>query len=274
MRSTTIAAVFVAGFSPVQAMGRSLVGAHLQRRECPDDPTQGTPACNKLMDILTPCSESTTKEDTVACFCVQNVLNLMVECKGEVRECAGGYAFDADHDESIALWREKCDQYLTFTPTTPVLTSLTTVIDVEECTSIVEACLRRDAGVSSCSQSHSANAEEQVSCLCRPSQLWAASRCFVDRTDCAFKMESIALSRVPEYRSCSPSGWVDPGITQTANNSAAITSYHSPTPTPTLSTLSFGPAVTTTQTQSAAIQRWAVVPLLVLVAPLVGFCFR
>jgi hypothetical protein len=136
-------------------------------------------------------------------------------CKGELRECSGGYTSDRYWDESIALWHEKCDPHLTFTPTTPMLTPLSTTLDTDECTSIYDACLQRSAGLSSCSEAYSANITEAVSCLCRPSQLSAASRCFVDRTDCWFRRTDppVTLSTVVEYEYCQPSGWTSP-VTQ------------------------------------------------------------
>ncbi|RYP72287.1 hypothetical protein DL771_004261 [Monosporascus sp. 5C6A] len=160
-------------------------------------------ACKRLNEGLNECNQKTTKEETIACFCVQTVLNALVECKGENRECVKGYYFDSASDDMIALWHDKCSPYLTFTPTTPILTPLSTTMDPDACKSAYDACLRRDDGVKLCAEAYSASPTEVVSCLCQPTHLSVASVCYVDRTKCILT-GTANISTVLEYRYCQP----------------------------------------------------------------------
>jgi hypothetical protein len=122
---------------------------------------------------------------------------------------------DGHYDEDIETWHNECQQYLTFTPTTPVLTSLAYTRDSDKCMSAYDACLQRDAGVKSCDQLYSSrkNITEAVVCLCRPSQISMASRCYLDRTNCGAIWTTVNISTVDEFERCRPTEWLTYGQT-------------------------------------------------------------
>ncbi|RYP56176.1 hypothetical protein DL769_009960 [Monosporascus sp. CRB-8-3] len=146
---------------------------------------------------------STVTEGMAGADSAPQLLNALVECKEENRECVKGYHFDSTSDDMIARWHDNCSPYLTFTPTTPILTPLSTTMDMDGCKSAYDACLRQDDGVKLCAEAYSASPTEVTSCLCQPTHLSVASVCYVDRTKCILT-ETANISTVLEYSYCQP----------------------------------------------------------------------
>ncbi|RYO93929.1 hypothetical protein DL764_007905 [Monosporascus ibericus] len=227
-------------------------------------------ACKRLYGTFNECYQKTTEEEIKACICVQAVLNDFVECKGDSRECGKGYHLDNTWDDMIDLWHDQCSPYFTFTPTTPILTPLSTTMDPDACKSVYGACLRRDVGVKSCSEAYSPSPTEVVSCLCQPTHLLVASVCYVDRTKC-FPTETANISTVLEYSYCQPT-WLSSVAQSTANTTVFPTTQPPTThPPPTQSSISFTRPTVIPTTQSTASEK--LIPSWTLLATFVMTCF-
>ncbi|TKW54844.1 hypothetical protein CTA1_3968 [Colletotrichum tanaceti] len=76
------------------------------------------PNCEKADSIARKCS-NLSKQETIRCFCAQDLLNAYVGCKGEFRQCALGTSFDSASDDRIAQWQDACGPHLPKDITTP-----------------------------------------------------------------------------------------------------------------------------------------------------------
>lgn len=79
MRHPSSLAVLVAVFLPTLIIDRLVAVGQAERCDGDGPPSMDeTPTCKMLMDKLTECSQTTTKQDTIACYCTQNMLDMMV----------------------------------------------------------------------------------------------------------------------------------------------------------------------------------------------------
>lgn len=141
--------------------------------------------------------------------CAREVLTISRSCKAAMRECLLTYNFDSDMDKLISAWHRGCDSHLSSSLTTPLLTPLSTVYNVDDCSSAADACVQRSYGAASCKSAYT-GATESLNCLCQPTQVSLASRCKIDGTKC-FETTSLAISDIWEYKNCRPTGWIELG---------------------------------------------------------------
>jgi hypothetical protein len=99
-----------------------------------------------------------------------------LRCKGEVRQCADSNSFDSGFDDFLSDWHATCDSRISFTATTPAITSLSTTIGLDACESIYEGCARWSQKAGQCTSSYTAPVD-RTSCRCQPSIVSLASVC-------------------------------------------------------------------------------------------------
>jgi hypothetical protein len=124
----------------------------------------------------------------------------LTSCENEMRQCGQNYAFDSSAQAVLANWHSDCDAFITFSPTTPPLTSLTSTFNLQICTALASSCLSFDVEESSCSDSYTAFTDLK-SCICRPSMLSLASECRYDG-NISCKSTTAALSNIVLFRQC------------------------------------------------------------------------
>ncbi|RFN50449.1 hypothetical protein FIE12Z_5313 [Fusarium flagelliforme] len=157
------------------------------------------PNCDKANSIAIKCS-NLSKQDTIDCFCTQELLDAYVGCKGESRQCTLGNSHDSSVDDEIANWQDACGPYLSDDITTPTAPEATKTIDRDTCQSIAESCAQSSQSVTSCSSAYS-NAAEITSCRCQESIVSLASVCKIDGPNsCEGRMA--ITSNIWEFRNC------------------------------------------------------------------------
>lgn len=124
----------------------------------------------------------------------------LASCENEMRQCGQNYAFDSSAQAVLADWHSDCDTFITFSPTTPPLTSLTATFNQQICTALASSCLSFDVESSSCSDSYTAFTDLK-SCICRPSMLSLASECRYDG-NISCKSTTAALSNIVLFSQC------------------------------------------------------------------------
>jgi hypothetical protein len=121
-------------------------------------------------------------------------------CENEMRQCGQNYAFDSSAQQVLQNWHEDCDRFITFTPTTPPLTSLTATFNQQICTALESSCQSFDVQYSSCTGSYTGSTD-LTSCFCRPLMLSLASECLYDG-NVSCKSTTAALSNIALYSQC------------------------------------------------------------------------
>ena len=124
----------------------------------------------------------------------------LTSCENEMRQCGQNYAFDSSAQAVLANWHSDCNAFITFSPTTPPLTSLTATFNQQICTALASSCQSFDVEYSSCSNSYTAFTDLK-SCICRPSMLSLASECRYDG-NISCKSTTAALSNILLYSQC------------------------------------------------------------------------
>jgi hypothetical protein len=103
-------------------------------------------------------------------------------CQSEFRICVQGYEYDSEFEGPqglYALWHSACDGAISYTPTTPPITSLSATAGVDACLTAESNCAALGLSTESCTSSYSLSAELQH-CFCQPAVLDLASRCEID----------------------------------------------------------------------------------------------
>ncbi|KAK6206908.1 hypothetical protein QIS74_13396 [Colletotrichum tabaci] len=173
-------------------------GAAFSPPECVGD-IKEFPNCEKADAIARKCS-NLSKQETIKCFCTQDLLNAYVGCKGEFRQCALGNSFDSASDDQIAQWQDACGPYLPKDITTPVAPTATRTLDDDACKSAAESCAKLSQSITSCSSAYTKPAE-LTSCRCQESLVSLASACDVNgRQSCVGVM--LTTSNIWEFRNC------------------------------------------------------------------------
>jgi len=122
----------------------------------------------------------------------------------EERVCLHSYEEDTEEQQVVANWHSGCDNFITFTPTTPALTSLvSSVAPLAVCSNIESICREAGSIASSCEPSYSdvAQSSQFTSCLCQTSLLSAASVCEFDG-NITCREETAALSNIALWQLC------------------------------------------------------------------------
>jgi hypothetical protein len=166
-------------------------------------------------------------------------------CESEFRICADGYEFDSQFQGPngyFALWHSACDGHITYTPTTPAITSLSTTVDQGNCLTAESYCGAFGASTDSCVSSYTLS-EELQSCWCQAAILNLASRCEVDGS-LSCLLQTPTTTDLWSYKHCRGSSM---GVPNTAvMSSRVILNSQAPVTSSTLSPSSTASAVKAT----------------------------
>ena len=174
----------------------------------PDSGVSLLPACERLNSTLYSCFPSvqhTTTSIIQNCFCKQNALNDIIEyvalfpgvhvspltdhcsCESQFRLCYLNDQADIQAQSVLSNWHGWCDTYVTFTPTTPVLSNPSTTVptgggtQAPYCSNVLTSCAALSSQERDClNLDPSATAASFLSCACKLSLLSLASVCLVD----------------------------------------------------------------------------------------------
>ncbi|KAF4458047.1 hypothetical protein FALBO_15088 [Fusarium albosuccineum] len=224
--------------------------ATIKPSHCVGDVTE-FPNCDKANSIALKCS-NLSKQETIDCFCTQELLDAYVACKGEFRRCTLGNSYDSSVDDEIANWQDACGPYLSDDITTPSAPDPTRTIDRDACEGIAESCAHSSQSVTSCSSAYTKPADI-TSCRCQESIVSLASVCNIDGANsCVGK--AVITSNIWEFRNCEAATDVfqTTDVSQTTEESELITKKpDDSTAQDETATLVFGPTSTVVSTTSS-----------------------
>lgn len=203
------------------AVGQT-AGSTLDAASCnPGSPLTTFSACNWLDNQISYCAgpQVATGAPFVSCYCNQKVFNAIYEfvfparhgpfadselssCESEYRLCLGNNDFDGEEQELLSIWNSACDNVVTFTPTTPALSTLTATYDDQYCTTAYSACEAAAADQQACSASYlGKDVQKFSSCFCAPPILSEGYTCgFLGNVSC--RQVPATLTNLPEYPFC------------------------------------------------------------------------
>lgn len=126
-----------------------------------------------------------------------------------MRLCYQGEQYDSEASSLLSNWHSWCDSYITYTPTTPILSHATTTYptlvggDVNPlCTEYTTSCAVWSASEASClALDPAATAASFLECACQPELLSIASVCLYDVSVTCFG-RSATLENLPIWRIC------------------------------------------------------------------------
>ena len=111
--------------------------------------------------------------------------------------------FDREFEYKVKRWHEQCDDRMTTSVTTPIVTSLTTTWDIRECQRLQSSCMSADYETNLCSQTYLPSSSLSfISCECQPSVWSLISECQYDG-NISCKRTTAAESNIYGYSFCS-----------------------------------------------------------------------
>lgn len=159
-------------------------------------------SCIYLENTLNQCNNLATTQEIVKCYCTQALLSSIYEwaqslhqycmnsllmlhrCQNEWRLCSDTLAWDSEAEYLAAQWHVGCDKRISFTPTTPAISSLSVTLDPQICSSVFSSCDLFSLESSRCRESHTATSDI-LTCECQPKIVSLASVCEFDgNTSC------------------------------------------------------------------------------------------
>ncbi|KAK3939011.1 hypothetical protein QBC46DRAFT_388881 [Diplogelasinospora grovesii] len=133
--------------------------------------------CDYMQSKLSACASTasarTARQD---CLCNQILFNAIVDCESELQVCLqadGTDGTDGSLQAGVYSWHSLCDAYVStsFTPTTPVLSSIGTSFD-QFCVETAEpVCQSAKKSFDICTNSITNAAQISASCVCQPAFL-------------------------------------------------------------------------------------------------------
>lgn len=155
-------------------------------------------------------------------------------CQSELRICVEGYTYDSEFEGPqglYGLWHSACDGEISYTPTTPPITSISITAGSDACLSAISNCVAFSSFTDSCTSTYSLSAELRH-CFCQPAILDLASRCEVDGSvSCEFKTP--VSTNLWSYQQCGGGGAVSQTHSAVVFSSQVhLTAHSTPTATP------------------------------------------
>src|SRR5271155_5625301 len=185
---------------------------------------------------------------------------MIVSCESEFRLCAGGYEFDSEFQGPngyFGLWHSACDGFITYTPTTPAITTLSVTFDQANCLSAESYCGAFGSSTDSCASVYSISVELE-SCWCQATILDLVSRCEVDGSISCL-LETPTTTNLWSYKNCR--GSTMGVLTSSVMSSRVIVTSQATatmTPSPSLTASAFMATSTSSNSASHLFQRtWA-----------------
>ncbi|KAF2098859.1 hypothetical protein NA57DRAFT_56497 [Rhizodiscina lignyota] len=158
------------------------------------------PQCDYLYDTVDKFNSTAPGSAFVNCFCNQKLFNSVFDCESEQRLCFGNGDLDNTAEQFVDTWHSACDKKITFTPTTPSVSSITASYNVQYCTTMFAACASASIANQACESSFTIPSE-RVSCFCQAPLLANEYTCaYLGNVSCI--QTEAALSRIPGYSIC------------------------------------------------------------------------
>jgi hypothetical protein len=135
------------------------------------------------------------------CFCAQSYLNALYDCNSEMRLCLGkGGLPDAHLSEQLSIWHKGCDTALSYSPTTPIQSSITASYNIDVCRTLELSCASLNNERDQCIFSQHSG-PQLTSCLCQPPLLSLAYDCSVLVNVSCIQVPA-HLTQMAEYGNC------------------------------------------------------------------------
>jgi hypothetical protein len=120
-------------------------------------------------------------------------------CDSEERLCLGSDVNDGSFQTYIRSWHSACDDVITFSPTTPALSSITVPYDPKFCNTVLSSCARASISAAGCDGSYTG--QQYSSCICQPPLFSLQYTCeFLGNTSCL--LTTAALTGMAAYGLC------------------------------------------------------------------------
>ncbi|KIW95337.1 uncharacterized protein Z519_03921 [Cladophialophora bantiana CBS 173.52] len=200
-----------------------------------------------------------------------------ISCNSEQRLCAANGYVDKQVDSALSEWHLQCDTFISFAPTTPVLSTITSTYDVDSCSKAIEACIGRSQEIEACTYTYGSTDPGFSSCYCQPKILSLAYSCEILGHGSCREIPA-TVTNLAQYSICpnfcdvldcndtkktisSSSATINTKVTGSADdNTVTITS---PPPRPATTTMS---SVTTTSSGSRQLVAWELGALALMAA--------
>ena len=166
------------------------------------------PACQYVYNDFSTCSAyaaASSASQYYNCYCQQKFFNALFDCDSEERLCLGSGAEPDPHlSNEVSVWHSECDPIINYTPTTPVISSITASYNVNYCLTVDQNCesLTQQRGICTNEYDQSSAAASLTSCLCQPPLLTLAYDCSILGNVSCIQVPA-ALSNMAEYGHCS-----------------------------------------------------------------------
>ena len=128
-------------------------------------------------------------------------------CESELHLCLDSDDNDGSLQTAIDEWHSACDKEITFSPTTPVVTSLTATYNQDFCNAAGSACASGLDLTSQCSLSYTSLGAQFSSCICQPELLSLQYTCLY-QLNASCLGEPAALTNIPAYNFCDNAAWL------------------------------------------------------------------
>ena len=128
----------------------------------------------------------------------------VTSCENEAKLCLDESGSFLDPIEYVlSAWHKECNTFITFSPTTPSLVSLTTSYNSEACIAVESACVLQTSIVNSCLSAYtvSTQAADLNSCFCQERAISLASVCEYDGNKTCLATTA-AFSNIPVWSLC------------------------------------------------------------------------
>ncbi|KIW24691.1 uncharacterized protein PV07_10392 [Cladophialophora immunda] len=141
--------------------------------------------CSYLLNQDNICNAlpATATSQLITCYCTQDVFDSFTDCESEIRECGRTDDEDSYYEALKTAWLSACSPYLSFTATTPILSTYTPYPGQLYCNSVNSACARWEISTKSCDTNYPTPAQS-TSCACQASILSLASACQIGGALC------------------------------------------------------------------------------------------
>lgn len=133
-------------------------------------------------------------------------------CENEWRSCLDSDEEDSGAQYVLSEWNQECDSFISFTPTTPSVLSLTsTYAGVASCEDIQSACALVTSTGLQCASSYPqpSQSSQLFDCMCQEPVISAASVCDFDGNITCLDQPA-TLTNIAIWRACPVSGFVPP----------------------------------------------------------------
>jgi len=133
-------------------------------------------------------------------------------CENEWRSCLDSDEEDSGAQYVLSEWNKECDSFISFTPTTPSLLSLTsTYAGVASCEDIQSVCALVTSTGLQCASSYPQQSQSSqfLDCMCQEPVISAASVCEFDGNITCHDQPA-TLTNIAIWRACPVSGFAPP----------------------------------------------------------------